>query len=212
MSKFTIEQNQFLRTKSVRGYYNQVYVGYNQPGNPDFINDLKNTFGTTNSFVLSRARNTVESILLRDIPAIMRDNNLSSCVCVCVPRAKSPDRYSRNQLYFKEAVSNAARRLRGVVDGTDVIQRRVSTYTTHLDKATREGRIRYNNDGDKPYRGITRDTCYINRSMIQGKTVILVDDIYTRTVNVDEDCIQALFDNGAKDVIFYSVGYTQRRF
>jgi len=34
----------------------------------------------------------------------------------------------------------------------------------------------------------------------------LVDDLYTKGVNIDEDAIQALLDKGAKNVVFYSVG------
>jgi len=45
--------------------------------------------------------------------------------------------------------------------------------------------------------------------MVKGKVVILVDDIYTPKVNVDEDCAQALLDAGAKRVILYVIGYTQ---
>ena len=40
--------------------------------------------------------------------------------------------------------------------------------------------------------------------------ILLIDDIYTKTVNVDEDCIQALYDAGAARVIFYAVAYTNR--
>ena len=45
--------------------------------------------------------------------------------------------------------------------------------------------------------------------MVKGKVVILVDDIYTPKVNIDEDCAQALLDEGAKRVILYVIGRTQ---
>lgn len=67
------------------------------------------------------------------------------------------------------------------------------------------------NSGSKPYPGITRETCYIDKEKIKNKTIILIDDIYTKTVNIDEDCIQALLDAGAKDVIFYAIARTQLR-
>lgn len=35
--------------------------------------------------------------------------------------------------------------------------------------------------------------------------------IYTKSVNVIEDCIQALFDNGAKNVLHYCVAKTLRK-
>ena len=40
------------------------------------------------------------------------------------------------------------------------------------------------------------------------KNILLIDDVYTKDVGIDEDAIQALFDHGAKSVIFYSVGKT----
>jgi phosphoribosylpyrophosphate synthetase len=58
-----------------------------------------------------------------------------------------------------------------------------------------------------PYPGITSDTCYISERVI-GKNIILVDDLYTKTVNIDEDAIQALLDRGAESVTFYSLGKT----
>jgi len=45
---------------------------------------------------------------------------------------------------------------------------------------------------------------------IKNKDIILVDDIYTISANVDEDCIQFLLDNGARTVIFYAIAYTDR--
>ena len=41
-----------------------------------------------------------------------------------------------------------------------------------------------------------------------GKDILLIDDIYTKTVNIDEDAIQALLDNGARSVFFYAIGKT----
>ena len=41
MKNFTVKQNKLLE-KDVQGFYNIEYVGYQQEGNPDFINHLKN--------------------------------------------------------------------------------------------------------------------------------------------------------------------------
>ena len=62
-----------------------------------------------------------------------------------------------------------------------------------------------------PYPGITNDTCIIENDLIQGGTIILVDDIYTENVNIDEDCVQALYDAGAEKVVFYAVAKTRRK-
>lgn len=67
-----------------------------------------------------------------DIPNIIEENNLSNCICICVPRAKSLNTYSSNQLLFKDAVSIASRSLVNVIDGTSFLIRIENTKTTHL--------------------------------------------------------------------------------
>ena len=57
--------------------------------------------------------------------------------------------------------------------------------------------------------GTDKNTYEINRNAILTKTVLLVDDIYTKCVNVAEDCIQTLLDLGAKDVILYVIVKTK---
>jgi hypothetical protein len=55
--------------------------------------------------------------------------------------------------------------------------------------------------------GYTKQTCTIDRQSILGKVVLLVDDMYTSYPMgcfVSRDCVQALLDNGAKQVIFYA--------
>lgn len=67
----------------------------------------------------------------------------------------------------------------------------------------------YGGDGDMPYVGITKATCKISNE-VRGKDILLIDDIYTKGVNIDEDAIQALLDNSAKSVIFYAVAKTYK--
>jgi phosphoribosylpyrophosphate synthetase len=67
------------------------------------------------------------------------------------------------------------------------------------------------NDGEKPYPGITKDTCKISDN-VRGKDILLIDDLYTKTVNIDEDAIQALLNKGAKSIVFYAVGKTVSRY
>jgi predicted amidophosphoribosyltransferase len=43
---------------------------------------------------------------------------------------------------------------------------------------------------------------------VRGEHIILVDDIYTPGVNIDEDAIQALYNCGAAHVTFYAVAKT----
>lgn len=89
-------------------------------------------------------------------------------------------------------------------NGTIYIVRHTNTRTTHLDRNGEGG------DGNLPYPGITKDTCTISEQ-VNGKDILLIDDLYTKSVNIDEDAIQALMDKGANSVTFYSVGKTVSR-
>ena len=203
-SRFTICKNNFL-TQDIVAYYNRPYTGYGNLDNPVFLNTLKNTFNKESVFRLNTARKEVEKILLGDLIKIISQHDLQNCVCACVPRAKALNTYTDNQLFLRDAIRNVLNKIRNIVDGTDAIIRHTNTFTTHLGKATADGRIQ-NNDGDKPCPGITRRTCHFKKEIIAGQKVILIDDIYTKGVNIDEDCIQALMDNGAKEVVFYAIG------
>jgi len=208
--KFEISSNKFL-IKKTTGYYNRFYLGFKKPNNPDFLNTLKNTFNTENSQSLKSAKKSVYDILIKDIPQIIKANNLSNCVIMCLPRAKTTDSYHDTQQMFKNAVSAAASNIQGAIDGTQYIERIVDTFTTHLPESIGRAAVtgkKTKNNGKKPYPGITRDTCQISDKLIKNKNIILIDDIYTVTVNIDEDCIQALYDMGANNVIFYAIGYT----
>lgn len=201
--KFIIEKNEYLQ-QDITAYHHCLYIGFKQPDNPDFLNHLKNTFNNTDRIVLNEAANTVVNILTQEIPKMISLEGLSDCILVCVPRSKAFPRYYPEQLIFRKAVSYVARAL-NITDGVDYIKRTQDTLTTHLKNASMP------NSGSEPYPGITRETCYIDKEKIKNKTIILIDDIYTKTINIDEDCIQALLDAGAKNVIFYAVARTQLR-
>lgn len=85
------------------------------------------------------------------------------------------------------------------LNGLDDIERKINTKTTHFHK-----KPEYGGDGEYPYPGITNDTCEISQN-VRNKNILLIDDIYTKTININEDCIQALLDKGAKSVILYTV-------
>ena len=90
------------------------------------------------------------------------------------------------------------------MDGTDYVFRHTDTRTTHLNKSG------YGGNGNLPYPGITKETCKLSEK-ITGKDVLLIDDLYTEDVNIDEDAIQALLDKGANSVVFYSLGKTIKK-
>ncbi|WP_454951998.1 hypothetical protein [Capnocytophaga granulosa] len=124
-------------------------------------------------------------------------------ICV-VPRSKAESNYHPNQLLFKRTISNFAQSNNHIlIDGTSFIIRHTNTRTTHIRKYL-EG---FNNDGELPRPGLAKETCHFSNEL-WGKDVILIDDIYTKTVNIDEDVIQSLLDNGVRSIVFYAIGKT----
>lgn len=213
MNSFTIENNNFLSI-DIQGFYHIDYVGYRNPGNPDFINILKNTYNSFSASMLNQAVSDLKNVLIKDWDSLVCDMSYPLAISV-VPRSKI--NYSPNQLLFKATTSSVIKQMNiewwgsensedSFIDGTNYILRHTNTKTTHLPLNTPN----YNNDGDIPYPGITKTTCKISND-VRDKNIILIDDIYTKSINIVEDAIQALLDNGAKSVVFYSIGKTVSR-
>lgn len=203
MNQFEILANEYLHTNT-RAYYHVPYVRMGNPGNPDYINDLKNTFNSFAQHKLMSAADELRGVLLGDLPQILQSSGFDIMTVCVVPRAKAEDFYHANQLLFKSTVRVSIRQLGGFEDGTSYIRRHTNTRTTHF----RNSVPNYNNDGPEPFPGITGQTCEISANVV-GKNILLIDDIYTHRVNVDEDAIQALLNAGTHTVTFYSVGKTQ---
>jgi predicted amidophosphoribosyltransferase len=197
MQKFRIDPNNYL-SQTITGYYNTRYRRMGNPGNPDYLNHLKNTFNDYPELKLKRAKDELKNVLKSDLPYILREKRFNQLTICTVPRAKAENKYSQEQQQFRSAVKEIALESPNLIDGTDYILRRVNTMTTHL-----AGRVR-NNDGDRPYPGITEETCRISKN-IEGKNILLIDDIYTPDVNIDEDAIQALLNGSPKSIYFYAV-------
>jgi predicted amidophosphoribosyltransferase len=210
MSEFTIERNNFLRSCDVRGYYRAPYSGgsnWRTPGTiENYICVLKHDDETPRSEPeLRLAQQKLQPILMDDIRKICQTLLPPYPTIAVVPRAKAETYYRLDQRLFRETVSQVANSLDKLcTNGTNFIQRHTNTRTTHRNKSGKGG------DGSMPYPGITNDTCHISNN-IKDKNVLLVDDLYTRTINVVEDAIQALLDKGAKSVTFYSIGLTKYR-
>lgn len=192
MIDFIIHSNNEYLNRNVTGYYHTSYTGYQKQGNPDYLNDLKNTFNNYTDKKLLDAMEELSLVLTKDLDKFSK--NLTVCV---VPRSKSEATYHHKQLLFKRVTQFIIKKLK-FNDGSDYITRHKDTMTTHLSRSL------YAGSGDMPYPGITKDTCSISQK-IKGKDILLIDDIYTRNVNIDEDAIQALFDNDANSIIFYAV-------
>lgn len=202
MHQFTISANEYLQ-QNIRAFYHTDYVGHRKPGNPDYINTLKNTYNSFPAHILNPAVQELKNVLLEDLPQILQLLRLNTITVCIVPRAKAETNYQANQLLFKSTIRNVVYRVNGFIDGTDYITRHTNTRTTHLPAHTSN----YDNDGQKPYPGIITDTCNISNN-VKGKDILLIDDLYTRTVNIDEDAIQTLLDKDANSVTFYAVGRT----
>lgn len=207
MEGFTItptadHNGNFYLNRNVQAYFHSDYSSgaehWQIEGTiENIICTLKNDITPYTENVLQNVCNQLENILLIDLPQILKLTEKSNLLVCTIPRAKVS--YNANQLYFKKTVSKVADQLTGFTDGTNFIVRNVDTKTTH------RARAGYGGNGDMPYPGITKNTCYISDE-IKGKDILLIDDLYTNSVNIDEDAIQAVLDKGAKSVVFYSVG------
>lgn len=204
MTPFTIIQNQYL-TQNIQGFYHTDFGGTQLPNNPNYLYKLKNDpHHNWSDFRLQQAQQELLRVLIVDIPDIQNRINKNPITICVVPRAKADNTYNANQLLFKATVRNAVNALgNNFNDGTNFIERHTNTKTTHL----RRPMDNFVNDGAKPYVGITNATCHISNNVI-GKDILLIDDIYTKTVNIDEDVIQALISKGANSVSFYAIGKT----
>ena len=204
MTKFTISKNDFLK-QDIKAFYHTDYNGMGNDGNPDYLNDLKNTFNNFSKNKLDNAINELEKVLKKDLLKILEKNRKKSLTVCVIPRAKVKKNYHKNQLLFKSTVKSVIKKIDGLSKGVKYIKRHKDTKTTHLQKAIANNKIsNYDNKGKMPYPGITKKTCDISDD-VKSKDILLIDDIYTSNVNIDEDAIQALLDNGANSVIFYAV-------
>jgi hypothetical protein len=186
------------------------HADYNSGGSWQIRNSIENLIWTFKNDVdpfperLPSVQQQLSAILRQDLPEILRQvrkNNLTVCV---VPRAKAENYYRADQLLFRRVISNVVDQLPNFENGTNYIVRHTNTRTTHLDRNGEGG------DGNLPYPGITKDTCTIS-GQVTKKDILLIDDLYTKGVNIDEDAIQALLDKGANSVTFYSIGKTVPR-
>ena len=199
VEKYIVEPNTHLDV-SVNGYYHQYFIGFNRPGNPDFINILKNDNNSYSLPELIEAQNKVVDIVIEDLPLVKEEEQLENCLVVIVPRAKTLESYNPEQLMFKEAIKIAVSKLDGFEDGTDCIVRIKDSQTTHILPGYSMHVV---------FPGLTLNTCQIDEEKIKGREIILIDDLYTKNINMHEDCIQALLSLGAKRVVLYTIGYSK---
>lgn len=200
----------FFLKVSINAFYHADYSGggnWSKRGNiENMIWTLKNDESPFPDR-LPAAIKQLQNILIEDLPHILQFTQLPQLVVCVIPRSKSENFYKENQKLFRTTIKNTIQNMNGFFDGTDYIVRHTDTRTTHLSRGS-QIRPPYT-DGKLPYPGITKDTCTIS-DKVRDKNILLIDDLYTKTVNIDEDAVQALLDKGARSVFFYSIGKTVR--
>ncbi|GHS93961.1 hypothetical protein FACS1894207_1320 [Bacteroidia bacterium] len=208
MEQFIIQPNECL-SKSIVAFYHADYEGggkWKEAGTiENMICTLKNDITPYPSNVLQNAMLQLSKVLFEDLPEILQITKLANLTVCVIPRAKAENTYSENQKLFRRTIKSVVEKLNDFMDGTNYIIRYTDTQTTH------RARWGHGGSGNMPYPNITKDTCRISDD-IRGKDILLIDDLYTKTVNIDEDAIQALLDKGAKSVAFYAVGKTVSRY
>ncbi|BFU60430.1 MULTISPECIES: hypothetical protein [Rodentibacter] len=206
MKEFLIFPNNYL-SRIIQGYFREFYYHKGDSrGTLEYLLSLKNDFNNIPISQLHKACTELKEGLKDEIIEIASKIEQEGDIAICVvPRSKAKNTYSNQQQLFSSSINDVVNELANpitkVVNGVHWITRHTDTRTTHLNKSG------YGGKGDMPYVGITKDTCYIDNEVF-GKNIILIDDIYTKTANIDEDCIQALLDKGAKTVVFFAIGKT----
>lgn len=201
MKKFIINKNHFLQ-RDIEAYYHGEHRNFLDT-EVGFINTLKNDRNIASDIIsqfgytIPKAKEKLYEILTKDLKKIAEIYSSVKLTIVVVPRAKRNECYTPNQLGFLLTIKKFVNENQDIFyDGTEYMLRVEDTETTHLTR-------KYNS----VYPGITEKTCFISEE-VRGKDILLLDDIYTPSVNIDEDAIQALINRGANTVIFYAVGKT----
>lgn len=203
-----IEKNGYLTSRDIEHYWLYKYIRSSDDTSSvdgeisEDIRILKNQFCNKSIALLQSCSQRLETEISEGLNFLVQQLVVvgQPWVVVAVPRSKAT--FRKEQLYLIKAISNAVSQ-QPLENGTYFIKRVIDTQTTHLSHTTNIDIINKNN-GPKPYPGITKDTCSLCGN-VRGKNVILIDDIYTHNVNIDEDCAQFLFDKGANNVILYTL-------
>ena len=194
--------NDAFLDRDVDLYCHAPYYGFSSSENTlKYINYLKNDRRGFDNLI-AQCEDKAAKVLAADLAELV---SVYGSLTVCgIPRSKREDVYPREKMGLKRAIRKAITMNPNLLDGMDYIVRHTNTLCTH------RSYWGYGGDGEGPRPGLMHDTCHLS-SEIAGKNIVLVDDIYTAGVGIDEDGVQALFDAGAKSVIMYTFGCTASR-
>ncbi len=187
----------------ITGYFHDWYYKFNDSRTRiKYVVILKNDMRSHEDWELKAAADELRAALSQDFAEIVKEHGP---LTVCgVPRAKAESSYAYRQTGLKRSIRKVVESMPELSDGLDYIVRVKNTCTTHRSRSGHGG------DGEMPRPGLIRDTCRLSPE-IRGKDILLVDDIYTPSVGIDEDALCTLIDCGARSVVFYAVGYTVRK-
>ncbi len=191
------------RSFAVTAYFHDEYYGmYDSKNRIRFVNALKNDRLSLSKDAICANEIALAEAIHDDLARITAKHG--SLTLVGVPRSKREASYPWLKRGLKRALRRAVSQNERLDDGLDFIVRHTDTLCTH------RSRWGYGGTGEAPRPGLITDTCRLS-SQIKGRDILLVDDIYTPNCGIDEDAICALFDAGARSVIFYAIGYTVGR-
>ena len=194
--------NDAFLDRDVDLYFHAYYYGFSSSENSiRYVNYLKNDRRNYDN-VIAQCEDRAASVLAADLSELVK---VYGPLTVCgIPRSKREDSYPEEKMGLKRAIRKAIAMSSELYDGLDYVIRHTNTLCTH------RSYWGYGGDGEGPRPGLIRDTCHLSKE-IAGKNIVLVDDIYTAGVGIDEDGVQALLDAGAKSVILYTFGCTASR-
>ena len=183
-------------------YFHAPYYGFSSAENTlRYVNYLKNDRRGYDKLIAS-SEDMAAKVLAADLAELV---GMYGPLTVCgIPRSKRESVYPPEKMGLKRAIRKAITMNPNLADGMDYIVRHTNTLCTH------RSYWGYGGDGEGPRPGLMRDTCNLSAD-IAGKNIVLVDDIYTAGVGIDEDGVQALLDAGARSVIMYAFGCTASR-
>jgi phosphoribosylpyrophosphate synthetase len=183
-------------------YFHAHYYGFSSAENTiRYVNYLKNDRRDFDKLIAA-SEDRAAAVLAADLAELV---GVHGPLTVCgIPRSKREDAYPPEKMGLKRAIRKAIAMNPNLSDGLDYIVRHTNTLCTH------RSYWGYGGDGEGPRRGLMHDTCNISAE-VAGKDIVLVDDIYTAGVGIDEDGVQALLDAGARSVIMYTFGCTASR-
>ena len=106
MIQFQIPTNAFLTT-TTNAFCHVPYTGMGSAENPNYLNDLKNTYNSFSQHKLQSAVNELLNVLNEDLPQIYQLLGFDILTICVVPRAKAENAYKPNQQLFRKTVQKS---------------------------------------------------------------------------------------------------------